>query len=191
MIWRLSSPFSAVDKEVIFGLCLFHDVFVRGILHVSCLIHPVVLQPAHVIVKCGVWDPLKVSLEEDCVHIVHGLSPCFELCEILIEIGVNLINISVVFYRVLRELTKVCSECGDSCLAIKSGESHDCLVHERGNNLGLTVDENLIILAIGKQCCFGLLGEAVVETAPHLFVVFRCSLVCMMPVARMKGSQLS
>ena len=99
----------------------------------------------------------------------------------------DLINVSVVLYCIVCELTEVCSECCDSCLAIKSGESHDCLVHERGNNLGLTVDENLIILAIGKQCRFGLLGEAVVETAPHLFIVLCCSLVCIDACGENKG----
>jgi hypothetical protein len=42
------------------------------------------------------------------------LPSCLELCEVLVEISVNLINVSIVLDHILRELPKVRSE-GSDC----------------------------------------------------------------------------
>ena len=112
--------------------------------------------------ECGIWDAQKISIEEYGVNIINRLTLGLELGIILIKVCVYLINVAVLLDCKLCELTKICPERCIGGIAIKSGQHHDRLVHERGNYLELSVDSDFIIFAIDKQHGFGLLGEAVV-----------------------------
>ena len=69
----------------------------------------------------------------------------------LIEIGVDLINVSIVFYHILHELTKVSPEGSNSGVSIKSCQPHHGFVHERGHNFGSSIHHHLIIPFIGMS----------------------------------------
>ena len=112
--------------------------------------------------KGGIRNSLKASFKEYGVHIIYGLFSGFELREILIEISVNLVNISIVFDCTLHKFAQIGAE---------SGQSHEDLVNELCHHLGFPAHKDIIILFIGMECCFGLFGEAAVQTTPHLFVV--------------------
>ena len=94
-----------------------------------------------------------------------------ELCIVLVEIGMYLIDVAILFECISCELMKVGPDSSDGCIAIKHSKPHDRLEHERGYKLGFTIYDDFTILAISKQSCFGLLGEAVIQTVPHLFIV--------------------
>ena len=100
--------------------------------------------------ECGVWYTQKVGVKEYGMSIINGLSSGLELCIVLIEIGVYLINVAIVLDCVLSELTKVGPEGYHSGVAIKSGQSHDCFVHEGCNYFGFPIDVDFIIFSIGK-----------------------------------------
>ena len=126
---------------------------------------------AHVVMEGRVLHTMKVSLKEYCMYVIHGLSSCLELGVILIEICVDLVDVPVLLDSILCETTEVCSKGRNGCVTIERGKSHDRFVHERGYNLRLSIHHHFIILFVGKQGCFGLLGEAVVEAVPYLFTV--------------------
>ena len=39
--------------------------------HITHLNHSLILQSSHIIMECGIWNALKVSLKQDGVDIIH------------------------------------------------------------------------------------------------------------------------
>jgi hypothetical protein len=91
---------------------------------------------------------------------------------------VYLIKVVILLDFVSSELMKLGPEGCHGSIVIKSVQSHDHFVHEGCNYLGFSLDGDFIIFSIGKQHGFGLIGEAVIETVPHLFIVLCCLFVC-------------
>lgn len=126
----------------------------------------------------GLKDAQKVSIKQDSVDIVNRLTLHYELGTILIKVDVHLIDVAIFLDCVLCELMKVGHKVSNSSLAIKIGSPHHFLVHERCNYIRFVIYGDYVILLIGKQGGFGLLGKAVVQTSSHVFVVLCSSLVC-------------
>ncbi len=109
----------------------------------------------------------------------------------MVTIGLYLINVAILLDYVLCVLTKVGPEGSESGVAIKGCQPHHCVLNEKCYDLGFPGDNDFAIRLVGKQHGSGCLGEAVVQTPPHLLVVVCCLLVFIEPVARMKGSVLA
>ena len=90
---------------------------------------------------------------------------------VLVEESVNFIKIAILLDCILIKLMLAGLEGSHSSIAIKSGQSHDCLVHQGYHILGFHID-SLVVLIISNEFCFGLLSEAALKIVPHLLVVF-------------------
>ena len=66
--------------------------------HVSGLVCPIVLKSPHIAMKGGIRNTLQVSLKEDGMYIIDGLSLCFELCIVMIEVSVKLLMLYIIAY---------------------------------------------------------------------------------------------
>eukprot|EP00804_Cyclotella_cryptica_P025737 CCRYP_002935-RA/>CCRYP_002935-RA protein AED:0.21 eAED:0.21 QI:163/1/1/1/0.33/0/4/437/175 len=137
----------------------------------------IVLKSSDVIMEGSVRNALKVSIEEYGVDIVNRLTVGLELGIVVVEVSVNLVDVAIFSDCIKSQLAEIDPECGNSCLAVEGGKPHDSFVHEWCDGFCFAIDNEFIVLTIGKQSCFGLLSEAVVQTAPHLLVVLCCSLV--------------
>ena len=96
----------------------------------------------------------------------------------MIEVSMNAVYVTILLDCILHELIEVGPKCGNGCLAVRGGKPRDGFVHERSNDFWFTVDNEFVVLSIGEQSCLGLFSEAVLQTAPHLFVVLCHLFVC-------------
>ncbi len=143
--------------------------------HLTNLVHPI-MQALHVLVGLGIRNG-QVGVKKDGVDGVHCLSMGAEVCVILVEIGMYLVDVTIFTNCLTCELKQICSELPISGIGVESGKAHHAFEEEWNCYLLGPIVVDFVVFTVRQNFCLDLLGVGVVNAMSHLFIVLRCLLL--------------